>query len=414
MVSGKNSLHLTIKLNKKFTYTFFICCCISLYGCRLKQRLPSLRETYSYKDTKPFGAYTAKKILDNCFPGNYVQTVKEPFAKTAAIFDDSSSVYFCVSRNLFLGEKDVDAILNFVYNGNSAFFATSNFDSLLLNRIFCEVDSAASFTGYRAGEYEQTSVRLMEGINADKDSFGYFYRPFRSYFSVMNDRYSRVIGYNALGEPNCIVFFWGKGKLFLHTDPRVFSNYFLLTQNNNKYMQRLMQVQGQDPQHVFWDDYYNKINSRRSQGNSSSLSEIFKYPPLQTAFWLLLSMLLLYILFEGKRRQRMIREIKPNENSSVAFTETIARLYLQKHDNKNIADKMITYFYEFIRNNYFLNANTGNKDFIIALSKKSGVSEEMTIALFNAISQANKSSTIDDFQLLSLNGQIQQFYKKRK
>ncbi len=349
-----------------------------------------------------------------CFPGNYVQTVNEPFVKTAAVFDDTSSVYFCISRNLFLQKKDVDAILNFVYNGNSAFFSTSNFDSLLLNRIFCAVDSASLFTGYKPGEYEQTSVRLMKDINLDKDSSGYFYRPFRSYFSVMNDRYSRVIGYNALAEPNCIVFFWGKGKLFLHTDPRAFSNYFLLSQDNYMYMQGLMSVMGNDPQHVFWDDYYNKINNRKTPGTSSSLSEIFKYPPLQTAFWLLLSMLLLYILFGGKRRQRIIREIKPNENSSVAFTETIARLYLQKHDNKNIADKMITYFYEFIRNNYFLNANGGNKDFITSLSKKSGVSEDKTIVLFNAISHANQNSTIDDYQLLSLNGQIQQFYKKRK
>ena len=109
-----------------------------------------------------------------------------------------------------------------------------------------------------------------------------------------------------------------------------------------------------------------------------------------------------------------MREIKSNENSSVAFTETVARLYLQKHDNKNIADKMITYFYEFIRSNYFLNVNAGNKEFITALSKKSGVTEENTIALFNMIGQVNQNSTIDDYQLLSLNRQIQQFYKKRK
>jgi hypothetical protein len=180
-------------------------------------------------------------------------------------------------------------------------------------------------------------------------------------------------------------------------------------------MQRLMQLMNPEAEHVYWDDYYNKVNRRRdSDSDRSSLSEIFKYPPLKAAFWLLLSMLVLYILYGGKRRQRIIREIKPNQNSSVAFTETIARLYLQKHDNKNIADKMITYFYEFIRNNYFLNTNMCNKEFITALSRKSGVSEEKTIALFHAIDHANQNAKIDDYQLLSLNEQIQQFYKKRK
>ena len=285
----------------------------------------------------------------------------------------------------------------------------------IINKIFCKTAVADPLQAYLLGSYQQTSVSLIKEIGPSGDSYSYFYKPFGSYFSEINYRYSRIIGYNTTGKTNCIVFFWGKGKLFLHTDPRAFSNYFLLKNNNYRYMQALTQIMGSHPQHVYWNDYYIKLNHRKDPGTgNSSLSEIFKYPPLQAAFWLLLLMLLLYILFDAKRRQRIIPEIKPNQNSSVAFTETIARLYLQKHDNKNIADKMITYFNEFIRNNYYLNTNAGNKDLITALSRKSGISEEKTIALFNTISHANQNSVIDDYQLLSLNEQIQQFYKKRK
>ena len=374
-----------------------------------------MRESYSYKDTKPFGTRVAKNIFENSFPSNYTQLIREPFASAHSDFDDTASVYFCVSNNLFATEYDVTAILDFVYQGNTAFFATAHFDSALLRKIFCAVAEGEPFAEIMPGTYRQTAVHLIEEISSSRDSFSYFYKPFQTYFSEINDRYSRIIGYNSGHRSNCIVFFWGKGKLFLHTDPRAFSNYFLLKDENYKYMLKLMQLMNSQPQHVYWDDYYNKLNHRKDgDGDGSSLSEIFKYPPLKAAFWLLLAMLLLYILFGGKRRQRIIREIKPNQNSSVAFTETIARLYLQKHDNKNIADKMITYFYEFIRNNYFLNTNMGNKEFITTLSRKSGVSEEKTIALFNAIEHANKSTKVDDYQLLSLNEQIQQFYKKRK
>ena len=399
-------------MNKKSTYLFFIC--ILLFGCKVKQRLPDLRETYASKDTKPFGAYIAKSIFQNSFPDNYTQTVKEPFEKTASVFDDTASVYFSVSRNLLLTEKDVENILSFVYNGNTVFFAAANLDTLLMNKIFCKVYMADPFKEALPGSYQQTAVSLADEIGPVKDSFSYFYKPFVSYFSEINERYSRVIGHNADNKTNCIVFFWGKGKLFLHTDPRSFSNYFLLKDDNYNYMRGLMQLMPPHPQHVYWNDYYHSLNKRKSDDSSSSLAEIFKYPPLKSAFWLLLLMLLLYIAFDSKRKQRIIREIKPNRNSSVAFTETIAGLYIQKHDNKNIADKMITYFNEFIRNNYFLNTNTGSKEFITALSRKSGVSEEKTTALFNAINHANQNTTIDDYQLLSLNEQIQQFYKKRK
>ena len=401
-------------MTKRIIYSIIVCCFL-LCACNVGTGLPDLRETYAYSDTNPFGTYVAKSILQNSFPDNYVQVVKEPFEKTTAVFDDTSSVYFCVSRNLFVDDKDVDAILSFVYKGNTVFFTAKNFDTLLLNKIFCKVATADPFIESLPGSYQQTAVRYIEEISGNKDSFSYFYKPFQSYFSEINGKYSRIIGYNATGKTNCIVFFWGKGKLFLHTDPRAFSNYFLLRNDNYKYMQRLMQVTDPHPQHLFWNDYYNRLNYPKDRDeDSSSLSEIFKYPPLEAAFWLLLLVFLLYILFGGKRRQRIIRVLKPNQNSSVAFTETIARLYLQKHDNKNIADKMITYFYEFIRSNYFLNTNAGNRDFITSLSRKSGVSEEKTTALFNAISHANENSTIDDYQLLSLNEQIQQFYKKRK
>lgn len=398
-------------MDKGFAYLFFLCCL--LQACRFGTGMPDLRETYSSKDTKPFGAYIAKRMLETCYPDNYVQNLKDPFETTAQLYEDSSSVYFCMSRNLFLTEKDVDAILGFVYNGNTAFFSSANFDSLLLNKIFCKTYTPDPLME-TIGGYDQTSVKLLEEISQPKDSFSYYYRPFASHFTEINDRYSRIIGYNARGKTNCMVFFWGKGKLFLHTDPRALSNYFLLTNDNYKYMQSLVQVMNPHPQHVYWNDYYYKINRKKTGGSNSSLSEIFKYPSLTAAFWLLLLMFLLYILFGMKRKQRVIKEIKPNENSSVVFTETIARLYLQKHDNKNIADKMITYFNEFIRNNYYLNTNTGSKDFITALSRKSGVSEEKTTALFHAIDHANQHNTIDDYQLLSLNQQIQEFYKKRK
>jgi len=383
-------------------------------GCKPKSRIPDLRESYSSRDSKPFGTYVAKQLLQTGFPDNYVQVVTKAFDINETIAYDTSSVYFSVSRNLYIDEKGTNAVLDYVYNGNTVFFSASNIDTGFLNKIFCTMFNPELLWLGTMPDYSRTSTRLINAISSSKDSFSYFYKPFQSYFPEINDRYCRVIGYNAFGKPNCIVFFWGKGKLFLHSDPRAFSNYFLLKEDNYKYMQYLMQVMNASPQHVYWDDYYVKLNHRKQSGNGFGLNELFKYPPLEMSFWLLLALLLLFILFSMKRKQRQIKLAKPNLNSSVAFTETIARLYLQKHDNKNIADKMITYFNEFIRNNYFLHINAGSSDFISSLSRKSGVSEEKTAILLNAIDHANKSATIDDYQLLSLNEQIQEFYKKRK
>jgi hypothetical protein len=101
------------------------------------------------------------------------------------------------------------------------------------------------------------------------------------------------------------------------------------------------------------------------------------------------------------------------QNTSIAFTEAVAGLYLTEKNNKNIADKMIGYFNEYIRTHYFLNVQAGNKDFITTLSKKSGVAFENVQSLYSAMHAAGNSDAISDFELLSLNEQIQHFYKKR-
>ena len=174
-----------------------------------------------------------------------------------------------------------------------------------------------------------------------------------------------------------------------------------------------MQFTRQNSGNVFWDDYYNKKTYRSNNKGRSALAILFQYPELTMAFWLLILLLLFYILFNGKRKQRIIPIIKPVENTSIAFTEAIAGLYLTEKNNRTIADKMITYFNEHIRNRYFLSTHGSGSDFVQTLSKKSGVSFESVQALYNTIEQVQLSENVSDFELLTLNEQIQQFYKNR-
>lgn len=400
-------------MNKVLKYLLFFGIMMAVISCKRDNVLPDLRETYQSKDVKPFGANIAYRVIKNCFPDNYVQQTNIAFEDDILSLPDTASLYFCVTKNFYTKSRDVDAILDFVEKGNTFFLAAADIDTLLLQRIYCNIKDD-DVKSYMPPFFRQTTVKLAAGMDTSGTGFSYFYLPFSSSFSGINNIYSRIIGYNNDGEPNCIVFFWGKGKMFLHTDPRVFSNYFLLKNNNHMYLRDLLQLMDQSPQHIYWNDYYYLQSAGNVESNSSGLGAILKSPPLAAAFWISLASLAFFILFGIKRRQRVIKEITPNVNSSVAFTETIARLYLQKHDNKNIAEKMITYFNEYIRSNYFLHVNTGSDDFINTLSRKSGVSLEKTTSLYHTINDTAKAEQVNDYQLLSLNDQIQQFFKTRK
>ena len=378
-----------------------------LQGCGNRSGLPDLRETYQYKDTKPFGGYIAHAMLGSVYPDKMINVNKKKFSEfRSETYADSASFYMSVSKRFYCSEADAESLVDFVTEGHTVFISASSIDTVLLDKVYCR-QADTEFT-------EIFSPGFYEGVLSLNDSFGYYYRPFINYFSKVDSLSGRVVGTNQAGKPNLIVLFIGNGRLYLHCDPRAFSNYFLLNENNYQYMTEVMQFMKARPGNIFWDDHYNRYNFREDNGNGAgALDILFRYPELTIAFWILLLLLLFYIFFNGKRKQRIIPIIKPVENSSIAFTQAVAGLYMAEKNNRTIADKMITYFNEHIRNRYFLNMHGSGKDFVQLLSKKSGVSFESVQALYNTMDQVQLSEEVSDFELLTLNEQIQNFYKNR-
>jgi len=373
--------------------------------------IQSLQESFAKNDKKPFGTYIAYQQLNVMFSQNTIKNKTLSFDKTWNSISDTSSLYVCFAPALFVNDEEVKAMLDYVYAGNNLFIAANYIDDALLKKISCEEVAGA-------GTYFNVLDSLRTTSTKSTDStFSYFYKPFKNYIKYKDSEFTKVLGFNEDDKPNYILYFHGKGKLFLHCDPKAFSNYFLLKKENYRYMQDAFSYANNFPDHLYWDDYYRRLFSKRSSGsrdsNFSTFNVLMSHPPLAWAFWLFLLLLLLYILFGGKRRQRVIDKIKPNVNTTVAFTETIGLLYLQNKDNKNIAEKMAAYFNEHVRNSYFLNTSMVNEDFITTLSRKSGVDKERVESLYRAIYHAHNNLVVDDYQLLSLNEQIQNFYKKK-
>jgi len=391
---------------------YFVLLAVVFTACGKKTEIPSLRETYSMNDKNPFGTYVFRQQLNQLFYHNNIYVSKSNFEKSLAGNYDTGSLYVNISKNLLLNTDERNSLLNFVSNGNSMFISSEFIDTSFLGAIgFVQGKTLGMEDFISAMHY--TYVKMQPGIFADTAAFPYFYIPFKNYFSDYPEASVKVLGRNENGAANFIVLFYGKGRFYLHCDPRAFSNYFLLQKENYKYLQQAFSLMPEIPEHIYWDDYYNKRNYYSDEKGKTGLAVLLQYPAMAWAFWLILSLLALFILFDSKRRQRIIKPLQPNINTSVAFTETVGRLYLQKKDNRNIADKMITYFLEHIRNQYFLNTNQLNDEFMDTLTRKSNMQLLQTQKLFGTIHEIQQSQQINDQQLLSLNQQIENFYKHK-
>jgi len=397
-------------LKKGIAYIILV---VILAACSAKNGMPSLRETFASKDDIPFGTSMAFSLTKACFPNTNIQVSTRTASETLGWTSNTGSLYISISHYFFPKDADLNAIYNFVADGNTAFISAIQMDSSFLAGMYSNMLHAEIFTHMMPVSLTKTSLHLQDTSSA-KNTYSYFYLPFASYFSKTDSIISRTLGYNQFNKPNCIVIFWGKGRLYLHCDARAMSNYFLLSGNNAEYFTRLMQWMPQNPSVIYWDDFYRRNSVAGKDGSGSGLAFLFTLPALAMAFILLIFLLLIYMLVGAKRRQRIVPVIKAPENASVKFAEAIAGLYLNQKDNKTIAEKMILYFNEYTRAHYFMQANISTAEFNEALSRKSGVAKEWVQNLSLHIHKLQNASQVSDSDLLILNELVQQFYKSRK
>ena len=376
-------------------------------------RIPRLDPKYSYRDKEPMGGYVAYHYLNSLFDYGVSSVISKSFSNLRYEINYDKSLYVIISQYVFLRQDDLESMMNYVSNGNTLFISADYIDRKLMDTLSAKM--TFNFLSFFAlNEYQlpkkDTWLTLAQETTSLQKKYGFFFVPFATKFANFDSTETQQLGYNENGDPNFIAINHGQGKFILHAAPAAFSNYFLLTGGNKEYLEKTFSYFDRETTSVYWDNYY---RLKRSNDDNFSITGFFrKHPPLYYAFLMVLAALLLFLAFGGKRRQRFVPERVPPVNSTVSYTETIGRLYLHKKDNRNIALKMITYFLEQVRNNYFLNTQNLNNEFAEALARKSGVAESKVKQLLQLMDDTNQANNVSDLQLLELHNLLQGYFKK--
>jgi hypothetical protein len=213
-----------------------------------------------------------------------------------------------------------------------------------------------------------------------------------------------VIARNDLGNPVALRVKWGKGYMVLCSTPMVFTNIYLLSANNSDFISGLLSYIPNAP--VEWTEYYH-VGRWESQ---TPLRFILTTEPLRWAYYLTLITVLCFMIFEMKRKQRIIPVITPLANTTLQFVSTIGNLYYQSKEHRSIAEKKILFLLEQVRSRYFVSTTKIDSSFISTVSKKSGKPEEEVKQLFKLIETIRSQDQIDAETLMKLNERIEKFY----
>jgi hypothetical protein len=126
----------------------------------------------------------------------------------------------------------------------------------------------------------------------------------------------------------------------------------------------------------------------------------------------LLLLLLLWVLLNSRRKQRMIPAYPKPANESLDFVKTMGRLYYDRKDHQNLANKMSMYFLEHVRTTYKLPTHTLDDNFIESLHYKSGYSGGELNEIVSFIQYLQQGGDVNEHQLINFHNQLESFYQK--
>ncbi|MCB0777378.1 MAG: DUF4350 domain-containing protein [Chitinophagaceae bacterium] len=371
------------------------------------------RITLRHADKKPYGTYVAYNLLKSTFPGAEVFTSKyEPGYWENASDKDKDQLLMIITDKFDVDRFEMNNLIEFAENGNDVFISTVYMSSYADEVFRC--NSSSGDLNYIAPTDLKKNYRfyLKNPPFDHRRVFTYPGRTFSSFFSETDSATTDILGNDASERVNFIRLQTGKGQIFLHLEPLSFSNYFLLNKDNAEFYSNVMSLIRPGIRKVIWDEYYLNKRAANNKRKKGWMSVLMQYPAFRAALITAIITLILFVLFEMRRKQRIIPVMTKPANDSLDFVKTIGRLYYEKGDHKNLCKKMAAYFSEHVRNKYKLPTTKLDAEFIKNLHYKSGVPETEIEGITDFISYLDGATAISQSQLKDFYKQLESFYKK--
>lgn len=357
--------------------------------------------SFSRAEKIPFGSYVLYDQLPEIVRDPTPLLITTPFFLFFTEYKpDSLANLIFINRELSLDEFEVSFLLNFADSGGTVFLAASQFPKPLRDSLEIETTLTPFFT---SDTLQYSLVNPLIGVDS-------VFSPGRSildqFFTKFDTANAVVLGQNQSGKTNYLLYPYGRGRILLHSSPFAFTNYFFMESAMRPYI--LGALSYIPAGRTAWDEYH-KIGRETA---STPIRFILSRPGLKKAYALAVIGLIIFLLLNSKRRQRMIPVILPPRNLSLEFVRTVGRLYYINRDHRNLALKKINHFLEHLRLRYLVRTESLDASTIEQVARRTGIGQDDIQRLIGHITHIRQAKQIGIDPLKKLNQQIEDFYEK--
>ncbi len=360
------------------------------------------RVTFHQDDKNPFGGYALSELMPSVFQGQEIDK------SNLTIYELKDSLkphvnLISFSENFSPGKEDVEALLKNVEAGGNALIAAHYFENTFGDTLKLSTQDYFYNSDELGFVNKQDSASITFTNSAFPNTYLFPRQNTNNYFDSYDSARTTILANNDFNLPVLIHVQWGKGSLILSSIPMVFSNIYVLPENHTEFAEIILSYLPKKD--VEWTAYYQL--GRLEAG--TPLRFVLTSEPLRWAYYISILALILFMIFEAKRKQRIIPIIKPLQNTTLEFVAAIGNLYYQNNEHKSIAEKKINFLLEHIRTKYWLSTLKLDESFIYALARKAGKSETDVCDLFKMIQTIHSKNNIAAEELIALNSKIEKF-----
>ncbi len=364
--------------------------------------------SFEYDKYRPFGSELVYQGLPDLFPGQTIKVVENAPDEVLKEFEKKRANYIIIQEEFKSNQFEAKSLLDFVNRGNNVFISASVFSGSLADSLGIKNEDEfwALFDAFDASPSKNEFLTLDSEIDPKNKHFPLLDNIVYNYFQGSVD--GKRLGWNKRDRATYIKVDVGDGSFYLHSVPLMFTNYYMVDPINHEYISRALSML--PVRDVIWDEYFKpgKVHT------DSPVAYLLDNRSLKWAWFLSLGGVLMFMLFESKRKQRIIPVIEPPANTTLEFTKTVGRLYFAHGDHKDIAEKKVKHLLEYIRNRWSLPTTDFSDEFRAKLAAKSGAELKQVDLIFELATNIQSADEVEESALIQLSKAIDNFYIQSK
>ena len=362
-------------------------------------------KNFSTEEKSPYGLYIFSKEAQSLFKNKLKNIETSPYH----FYEKNPKNK---PHNILIIESELDAlswkkIFNQVYKGSDAMILAEEFPQELQDTL--EIEHRDFNYGDESNIYLTDEKVPYDSLVIDKDqAHGVFSKINLDKTEILGEEYYETSeDFDVGSAANFIKVKFGKGHFYLHSEPLIVTNYHILKKQNQNYIQDVFSLLPDRETYWFHNAYREKSSSL-----FPFLDFILSKPGLRNAWYIFVFSILLFIIFNAKRRQRIVPIIEPLKNKSVEFIRTISNLYMQEGDFHDMMAKKSQYFLSKVRTEFLIDTQNLDEEFEKKLQLKTGKSpEKIKEAVILIKKSLNPSAHVINEDLITLNKTLNEILK---